>query len=289
MLFKRGIQRTFSNKQGQVTTFIILAIVIIAFGVLISVFWPKISGYLMNEDQARSMLDSQSESLRTAVSDCTKEVSSDIIERIGLQAGYYDYSHLYSINFAGPKVVVMFKDVNKNRINKLPTTTEISNEFKKAMEEEGYARIDSCVNDFSGFKRNMDITPGQKNITLGIEDEKVIVYVDWPITVSKQTVSTTITQQLKQNDVQLLIPLGRTWKVANDIVNTEVQQKNFIDELDNYILTHTYSLSYTRLNSQNYPTDKKTIYYLTTIPYREGEKEFKFYFAVDREEYKFIT
>ncbi|MBS3073652.1 hypothetical protein J4465_02560 [Candidatus Pacearchaeota archaeon] len=284
MLFKRG----FSDKRGQLTTFIILAIVIIALGVLVSLFWPKISGYFMNEDQASSMLASQSESLRTSVSDCTKEVSTDIIERIGLQAGFYDYSHLYSINFAGPKVVVMFKDVNKNRVNKLPTTTEISNEFKKAMEEEGYARIDACLNDFSGFKRNMDVVPGERKITLSIEDEKAIISVDWPITVSKQTVSTTITQQLKQNDVQLLIPFGRIWKVANDIVNTEVQQKNFIDELDNYILTHTYSLAYTRLNSQNYPTDRKTVYYLTSIPYREGEKEFKFYFAVDREEYKFI-
>ena len=284
MLFKRG----FSDKRGQLTTFIILAIVIIALGVLVSLFWPKISGYFMNEDQASSMLASQSESLRTSVSDCTKEVSTDIIERIGLQAGFYDYSHLYSINFAGPKVVVMFKDVNKNRVNKLPTTTEISNEFKKAMEEEGYARIDACLNDFSGFKRNMDVVPGERKITLSIEDEKAIISVDWPITVSKQTVSTTITQQLKQNDVQLLIPFGRIWKVANDIVNTEVQQKNLIDELDNYILTHTYSLAYTRLNSQNYPTDRKTVYYLTSIPYREGEKEFKFYFAVDREEYKFI-
>src|SRR3989339_587955 len=107
MLFKRG----FSDKRGQLTTFIILAIVIIALGVLVSLFWPKISGYFMNEDQASSMLASQSESLRTSVSDCTKEVSTDIIERIGLQAGFYDYSHLYSINFAGPKVVVMFKDV----------------------------------------------------------------------------------------------------------------------------------------------------------------------------------
>lgn len=277
----------FNNKRGQVTTYVIIAIVIVALGILASVFWPQVSGFFTSEDQARAILASQSDSLRKAVSDCVETTSKDIITRQGLQAGYYDYSHLYSIEFAGPKVVVMTKNINKERINNMPSITKIEQEFNKAMQEEGYERIDACLNNFASF-RSIDVEPRERNIGLKIEDEIVIVSVDWPMTLSKPTMTGTVSQNINQNSVNILIPLGRAWKVANDIVTMEVQQKDVTNEIDYYILSNVYRLQYTRLNSQNYPNDRKTIYFINTIPYRAGEQQLNFYFAVDREEYTFI-
>lgn len=276
------------NKRGQLTAFIIIAIIVVAVGIFLSFFWPKVSSYFLSENQARALLDSQTESLRTAIQDCTEEVSKEIITDLGVQAGYYDYSHLYSIEFSGPKVVIMFKDVNKNRINHLPTRNKVEEEFKKAMDEFGYKKIDQCLGNLNNFKRTIEINEKEKNISINVDEEKVFVYVNWPMTVSKQTITGKVSQEINQRDIELNIPFGRTLNVAQDIINTEINQTDFVEVIDKYILTHAYSLNYVRINSQNYPTSMKTIYYINTIPYRTGEEEFRFYFAVDREEYKFI-
>lgn len=277
----------FSNKRGQVTTYVIIAIVIVALGILASVFWPQVSGFFTSEDQARAILASQSDSLRKAVSDCVETTSERILLQQGLQAGYYDYSHLYTISFAGPKVVVMTKNVYKERINNLPSITKIEQEFNKAMQEEGYAEIDSCLNNFASF-RSINVEPRQRNINLKVDDELVSVIVDWPMILTKPTMTGEVSQNINQNNVNILIPLGRAWRVANDIVTMEVQQKDVTNEIDYYVLSNVYRLQYTRLNSQNYPNDRKTIYFINTIPYRAGEETFNFYFAVDREEYVFV-
>ncbi len=273
-MIKRG-------KKGQVTLFIIIAIAVVAVVALTIVFWPRITGIFMSQQEAEAFLATQSESVRDAVYDCTESVSKEIFETIGLQAGYYNWDHLYAIEYAGPKIVVMYKDENAVRMNKLPSIEMIAQEYQRALQDYGYDQIDSCLNNFAGFKRKMNVEPGQKTITAQISDDDILIDIDWPITISKSGIRGDASQTLNQRDVLLLIPLGKVWRVANDIVNSEVEQEDFVNQIEEYIQSHDFLLKYISIG-MHYPTSEQSIYLLKTIPHRLGEEEFLFYFAVDR-------
>ena len=125
----------------------------------------------------------------------------------------------------------------------------------------------------------MDVEPGTRKITAEIRDEDILIMVNWPITIKKARAS----QILEPDDLLLYIPLGNIWRVANDIVNTEVQQEEFIWKMEDYIRNHDFLLKYIRVEAQNYPSADQTAFMLRTVPYRPGEEEFLFYFAVDRD------
>lgn len=270
-MLKRG-------KKGQLMLFVIVAVLVVALGIMAWLFWPRIQEVFMTKAQAMAFLASQSTALQDSVRYCIKRVSTDLIKEQGLHAGYYSYSHLYGIDYAGPKLIVVFKDANHFRINELPSLDLMQKEFEKAMQAEGYSAILSCLNNFAEFKKKMRIEADEPVIKAEFLDETVIIKPEWQIKLKKARASLT----LKPKPITLLIPVGRAWRVAKDIVNSEVEQKNFIVEFESYLRDHTEIMKHTRINAQNYPTAKQTIYMISTVPYRPGEEPFFFNFAVDR-------
>ena len=269
-MLKRG------NKRGQVTIFIIIAIVIVALGILTWLLWPQISSAFMSESQAMAFLAGQAGAMKDNVQYCVRVVSEDILTQMGTHAGYYDYADLYSLDYAGPKVVVMYKNSASERVNKLPSLQAMSGEFNKALEDGGYAKIDKCLDDFKSYKKKMTVEPGTRKISAEINDENVLIKVEWPITLKKAR-ATTI---LNPGNVVLDIPLGKIWGVANDIVESEVHQTSFEgivwDEYiyDNPITLKEISISKGALNS------KQRAIMLGRIT-NEGESPFVFNFGID--------
>ncbi|MGB9707819.1 MAG: hypothetical protein ACPLXC_00620 [Candidatus Pacearchaeota archaeon] len=276
-MIKRGNQ----NKKGQVTLFIIIAIVIVAIAALVIVLWPRISGLFMTKQSAQQLLATQGSQIQKAVTECIAPVATDIFYTMGWQAGYYT-TELYAVDFGGPKYVVLYKDDNKVRVNKLPSLELMKSEFTRALEAEGNARIDSCLNNFASFKRVVDIETGERKINATITEDSIFINVDWPIKLSKTTAQGTVEQTINQKQVEVLIPLGRVWTFANDIVNYEAKQDNFEDMEDSYNWKYPERREHLLLYTARAPTYKQVIYMITTEPYREGEMEYNFYFAVDR-------
>ncbi len=272
------------DKRGQVTLFIIIAIAIVAAAVLAVVFWPAISTMFMSQQQAETFLASQAEPLRDSVYDCVYFASYPALERMGSQAGYYDTTGLDSLYFTGSDyVVVMFKDSAKQRINKLPSKTQIEEQFSLFLEREGYFEIDDCLNDFSSFKRKMDVEPGQKEITASINPDFIVLEVDWPIKISKQTARATAEQTVNQRPVTFLIPLGNLWYTANRIVDCETQIDCDYEGLkwDEETWDDPYTLQYVSRDALSI-NENQIVFLLESIPSRTGEFPYKFNFAIDR-------
>lgn len=274
------------NKRGLVTLFIIVAVVIVAVAVLGVFLWPNISDYFMSEQQSRAFLATESERLTKNVQDCVESASRDIFGKIGFQAGYYDYSHLPAINYTTEKVIVMRKNADSFRVNELPGLNKIEQEFSLALNTEGYAKIDRCLNNFDDFKRKIDVEPGSRVITADIRDDDILIKTNWPITVKKGRASAI----LQQKDVILLIPLGKIWRVANDIVSYEVNQTEFEWVIEQYIKDHDFLLHgyITIPDSPSWPTSEQRIFFVVTNPLdridgvRPGEESYEFHFAVNR-------
>ena len=67
------------NKRGQVTIFIIIAILIIALGVLIYMFYPKL----------KSTIETETKNPSTFIQECMEETIQDTVDIISLQGGSY--------------------------------------------------------------------------------------------------------------------------------------------------------------------------------------------------------
>ncbi len=273
------------SKRGQITIFIIIAIVIVAAVLIVLVLRPKIVDYFMSEQRASQVLASQVEPLRDSIASCTKQVSLEFFNTIGTQAGYYYVGEMPAFIFAGNAyVIVMYKDTNKVRVNKLPSLSSIEKQYSDFLETEGYAKIDKCLNNFAAFKKSIDVEPGARTITAEIRDEAVTLKIDWPITIKKQTITKTITQTVVQKDVDLLSPFGRVWKVANDIVNCETQVDCKFEgiKIDEYIWDNPDTMRYLSFYPRSLSENEIT-WLLETVTYRTGEKVFRFYFGIKRE------
>lgn len=246
---------------------------------------PKIVDYFMSEQKASQVLASQVEPLRDSIATCTKQVSLEFFNTIGSYAGYYNIGEMPAFFFAGNTyVIVMYKDTNKVRVNKLPSLISIEQQYSEFLKTEGYAKIDKCLNNFAGFKRSIDVEPGVRTITAEIKDETVTLKIDWLITIKKQTITKTITQTITQKDVELLLPFGTVWKVTNDIINCETQVDCKFEgiKIDKYIWDNPDTLRYLSFYPRSLSENEIT-WLLETIPYRTGEKVYRFYFGINRE------
>ena len=278
MLGRRG-------KRGQFTIFIIIAIVIIAAALFIVFLRPRITDLFMSEQRATEILASQVEPIRDAIGDCVTESSEEFFITLGEKGSYYDPGSLPRIYLAGTEyVVIMYKDSNMVRVNKLQSLTEIQNQYIYYLSNEGYEKIDNCLNNFASFKRTMSVEPGARSINADIKDDFIKFTVDWPITIKKQTVTKTITQQVTQKDAQLLIPFGKVWGIADDIVECEVQVDCDFEgvKIDEYIFDNPELLQYISFTSSSID-ENNIVWRFETQPYRKNEEKYQFYFGIMRE------
>lgn len=277
-MIKRG------NIKAQVTLFIIIAIVVVAVAALVIFLWPRISGLFMSQSQAQSYLTGQASQLQKAVSDCVEKESSRAFTTIGLQAGYYDTTGLNSFLFAGNDyIVVMFKDAASHRINKLPSLTQIENEYQAFLAKEGNTAIDKCLGDLAGFKRNMDIAAGTRTISASVYSDSVILNIDWPMKISKSTVQGTVEQSINQKPAMLLMPLGYMWQTANVVVDCETQVDCKYEGIkwDADTFNNPFRMQYITKEARSLTKDQ-IVFLLESTPYRPGELPYKFNFAIDR-------
>lgn len=273
-----------NQKRGQVTLFIIIAIIIVVLALLAILFWPKISTIFMSSQQAQQLLASQAEPLRQSVYDCVKEASIKGFTTMGLQGGYYDTTGLNKLTYLDNDFIVeMYKDASKQRINKLPTLSQIEAQYQLFLKQEGNAQIDQCLNNFASFKRVMSIQVGERKITPLIYYDAIVLQVDWEMKLSKQAGNSNAEQTINQKPVMILIPLGYLWQTANKIVDCEVQvdckYEGIEWDLDNW--NNPFRLQY--INKEAISVTKDQIaFILESIPYRPGEEPYRFNFAIDR-------
>mgnify|MGYP001610333573 FL=1 len=265
------------SKRAQIAIFVIVALIIIT--ALIAIF--LIRSRITPAPQT-GILSAQVEQFRLFMEGCVENVSYAGFERLGLQAGYYDFadSGLRSIDFAGEKVVVAEK-LDSELINRLPNQQQIEEQFKLYMLREGYAAIDGCTKDFAAFKGQFNIQQdkSRRQITAQLREDDVIIKTVWPLRISRGQQSI----EINHKDIRLFIPLGKILRVATDIVNKESAGIAFTGtQIDSYINTYPSRLRTLRLDAEHFPSHLQDIFFITTLPYRPREKAYRFYFAVDR-------
>lgn len=163
------------NKSGQVTIFIIIAVVIVVFGILIYMFYPQIKTTLGFEEKNPSAF----------IQTCIEEEIENAVEKLSLQGGSLNPEHyiMYMNNkieylcYTGEyyKTCVMQQPMLKEHIE-----YEIANEIKNEVKD----CFDSMKESYEKKGYGVNLKQGETKIEL--LPKKIVATFDSPLTLTKE-------------------------------------------------------------------------------------------------------
>ena len=153
------------DKRGQITIFIIVAILLIAVAVLFFVFRSSL-GF------GQSSLDPETEKVFLFVQDCTQRTFKDSLYNIGQRGGYYTPQTL--INSNGVPYYIY-----KGKVY-YPTLENVSKEIESYVD----ANIDYCLGEFKEFPQ-YNISKGKENSKVNIKEKEIDLEMNYPITIHR--------------------------------------------------------------------------------------------------------
>jgi len=196
-------------KKGQVTIFIIIAIVIIVAGFLVFMFYPQLRGGFASE----------TDNINIFVEECIRDVGERVIYRIGQEGGYLippNLSTSFAPNFSAEHVGLPYYYLSDGK-NYMPSKKEIENEISTLIND----NLFGCIKNFENFPE-FEITSGEIKTNTKIKNDEVILNVDYPIKIIKDK-STTILKEFKniKIPVRFGIVYDSVYELMQDQLNYE--------------------------------------------------------------------
>lgn len=219
------------EKRGQITAFVILGVVIVAVVLLLLYTQTNLFLFQPSTDDLNDVMSD----IRKDMISCIGKVSDDPIKRIALQGGYLstpgDTYRFYDDTTISYLCYNMENDARcRNRMLR-----------KAGMEEQLNGAIDfalsTCV-DIQKFKKfgNFEIiTPSSWQLDTTINEESVLVTVDYPITLKSEKSELSLSTQKFTKIFNY--PLGALYKISQDIIDFETTYGEF-DQLSYMLSNH---------------------------------------------------
>jgi len=190
------------QKRGQISTFLIIGIVILAVVGMVLYFRSAQISQVPKEAVAP-----EAQPIQTFVSECIQRTAIPGIFFLGEQGGYINTpansfdTDLYSIAYG-----------SINHQNSLPSLDTMQNELSSYLQQ----FLPLCTNGFQDFrKQGININESSPTVQTRIFQNEVMFIVDYPITVARDGKETKM-----QNFVENIpIRLGNDYSIAEKIVN----------------------------------------------------------------------
>ncbi len=237
------------NRRGQITIFIILALIIIVGIVLIFVLIKKPEIQIEDVENPQAYIES-----------CTREAVEEALEILMPQGG--DLEPKGGVMYDGKEITYLCYNAEyyKPCINQRPMLIEhIENEITSYIEP----RISNCFQTLSSkLEGRYDVQMGNMQLTTKLQTKQVVVNINRDFKMTRDDK----VRSFNNFKVNLIHPIYEISKVAMEIVNQEARFCNF-DILSYMILYPDYDLDKFRTG------DSDTIY---TIKDRITGEEFVF-------------
>lgn len=246
---KMKLMHKMQNKKTQITIFIIFALVILLI-IGFSVMFSKVKG-------GEKLSYQNTKEIKVFVDECLEQTAAKGVLLLGAQGGYIypkedvlatDYS-MINYGFKAEKLKeeleegeskgisskgisnkeIGSEEINSKGINTFNTfgiNTLPSIEFMES-EISAYVAdaIKKCINDFASLKTK-GITAGEIKAKTTISNDVVVVEINYPITVD---IGRDKVEKLDKFSVTLPIRLGHIHSIANELVNSLVEEPEWID------------------------------------------------------------
>lgn len=203
-------------KRGQITTFAIIGIVIVAAVILVMYMRGQFFFGPVTPENLGTKLDS----IEEHIENCIEETSPEYIERIAMQGGHLSTPEgTFRMRDDIPISYLCYNIPDqKTCSNRLLLLTDMEEELASAID----TSLNSCIN-LNQFGRGFELTSGRRETSVSIGEQNVNVQVRLPIAVTKGDV--------KLNEEMFSVtfdyPLGRLYDVGQDIINVEAEFGEF--------------------------------------------------------------
>jgi hypothetical protein len=189
-------------KRGQVTIFIILAVVIVlAIGIIL---------FIQNRgaDTGEELIAPEISHVHSFVENCIEDVGVESVFHIGRTGGYSQGAEL------------AMEDTNVayylyERENKMPTKGRIEKEISRDVE----ALLYFCTKEFYDFHEEFNISYASPTVNTKIEDNWVVLNVDYPVELTKER-KTYYFREFK--DIKIPVRLGVIYDKIADFMEEQV-------------------------------------------------------------------
>jgi len=198
------------NTKAQVTTFIIIAVFIIAIAIGITFLKSNKQTDQVGTIMSKLGLEAQATVVENSIQDCLEETSENGIAVVGLQGGYYnkpeDSNKYYDMEWT---FIPYYYDQGSFQ---QPSTSQIESEISAYVDE----NIETCLNQLE--YNNFNLAFGTSNSNSQIKETKVEIQTDLTISISKD--ERTETLNLKNSPTEIVSPLFRILEVATFITES---------------------------------------------------------------------
>lgn len=242
------------KKKGQVTIFIIIALVLIV----------SVGGYFVFKDQLGfSSFGVSSNVISIYVTDCLEKVSGEAVLGVGQGGGYF-----YTPEFSTLEGITYY--YGKNQVFNFPLKEDLEEEISNIVSE----KLFECTNNFISFSE-YEIDFESPTTKTEILQDKVNIIVEYPIriTMGKDKII------LKDFGTKVKVRLGLIYEVIDKII-TEEPLKKGICLTCNFEYSWSNDLIIDYLNSDS----TTTIFVIKDEESKIGGDSFEFIFANDYSE-----
>ena len=206
--YKQELIRNNMEKKGQVTIFIIIAIVIIGIAVTFFAFKDT-----LNIGKASS---SDVDPINTEFLSCLESTTEEGITFISLQGGYYEIPEDIAFSYIVEKAPYYYMNSKKY----IPSTERIERELENYITE----KLGLCLN-FSSFEvQGFEINEGDLSTSITVEEEKVYVDVNYPLVIKKGEE----TYRMNEFKINTISSLSRLYSASREIVNSYYDNPGFV-------------------------------------------------------------
>jgi len=212
------------NKRGQVTIFIIIAVVVVALAGLIYLIAPKIGiDFGVEEKNPQDFIQT-----------CVEDDLKDIVQTIGLQGGTYEPTNYFMYGDV-PVAYLCYTPENYHAcvLQKIAVEEGVEEEITKQISN----IVDFCFNEMSQSYEDdgysVSIRPGE--VTVDLLPKKIVTSMDHEVTLSKE--DSNIYDEFEimlDNNLYELIKIGQyivEWEKAYGGIDplSVMQSYNFLD------------------------------------------------------------
>jgi hypothetical protein len=241
------------KKRGQVTIFVIIAILIVAGIVLFFYIQNKTS--LLSPTIPRDI-----QPVYNFVQDCLKEIGENALIKIGEQGGYFLIFDEPSIEGRIPYYVYEGR-------NLMPSKEKIETQISGFVKQE----VSYCILNFKDFQRQYNISHNLRRVETKIVNNGISISLDYPITLNKDD------SAISLDDFKILLPLDLTKELLVSRAITE----NIISEKDGFCISCIYDIA------QNYGVQvdmldygDSTLFSITDNSNKLNNQSYKWSFAI---------
>jgi len=219
---KRGI-----TKRGQVTIFVVVAILIVAAVLLFVVIRPSFSQPKVPAEEAQKIVAENTQLIKDKVEGCMKQVVITSVNTLGVFGGLS--SPLPEQMLAGTNVLpgaadvmsyALFYNSEKDQYdNYLPSLEQMKQEFLLIIMRENSQEFKDCINNFDEFKKVLNVKAGEltinvSNLDFGEKSGQIVMPFSYPVELTKQDAKSA----LQDFSVTLPINMEKIHETASFVV-----------------------------------------------------------------------